>query len=484
MGVFLTLLFACGCAKKSEPPKPEPAPSSSAASAISVASAEPALERKAPILEYRLVQELPAGARIFPLTNGVVMCFDCGIGDKPKNERKLLTFDGKEVKELAGLLSDKKISAALGTSITQELKELKGGDYRFTGTLPGPLYVEAYGQDYEDDNARDGTATISHFFVKRGATWEQEQPDESLYPSTHPPSWNAYAEPRGLPRVHDDAMLHAEHVTGWTLSGGNAPLLLAYDGKLDSWDGKAWSSTAAPWVNVRVARRLTDGRSFVLSRTLGLFAISAGGDVERVDISSQRRDFELLLIQDQPWLATDRGLYVPVEAQIKVAPLPVREPKVPRPKPPAVSASAAPEAASAAPSASAPPDGSTSAPPPPGIPAAVGFSASCKTPFVALFTPPQPHWSYAEAARNLAGAAAWQDSLWFAEYTRKGVTYFGAQAADEATARALMAAYVAAVPLAKPILSCLDLKAYLPDAYQPKWDAERVLINLRAGQLL
>jgi len=112
------------------------------------------------------------------------------------------------------------------------------------------------------------------------------------------------------------------------------------------------------------------------------------------------------------------------------------------------------------------------------------FSEHCKTPFVVLFTPPEPHWNYLQAVDNLVAAAPLQDSLWFVEFTRNQVTYFGAQAADEAAARALIAAYVGKVPKAKPVLGCLDVKAYLPDPYTPKWDAERYLINLGSGEIL
>ena len=118
------------------------------------------------------------------------------------------------------------------------------------------------------------------------------------------------------------------------------------------------------------------------------------------------------------------------------------------------------------------------------LPAMTAFTTSCKAPFVVLFTPPNPGWSYVEAAQNLKGTKELQDKLWFFELRQRKVTYFGAQAEDEATARALMAAYQAKVPKSKPILSCLDVKSYIPDRYQGKHDAEAVLINLSAGFVL
>ena len=478
-------LSGVSCTKKSDAPlEPELAPSSSAASAITAPSVESSPVRM-PLLPYRSVHELAANSRVFPLTNGVVICVDCEIREQPNNDRKLFTFDGVELKELPGLLSDKKISAAFGASINQELKPLKGGDYRFTGTLPQPLLVEAYGQDYEDDNARDGTATISHYFVKRGTTWARADTDTSKFPSTHPPGWDTFEQPRGLPRAFDDAMLHAPALHGWTLSGGDGPLLLARDEKLDRWNGHTWETHDAPWQKVRLARRLTDGRSIVLAAGQGLFAISAEGEIERVDVRSERHEYAVLLIEGKPWLATDRALYVPQQAETKLAPLPAREPNAERPKPPSLAEVTAGTAAapSAAPSVD-PPAPAVGVAAAESIPPMTAFGESCRTPFVVLFTPPESNWRYYDAAQNLSGAVSLQDSLWFAEFTRKSTTYFGAQASDEATARALMLAYVEKVPKGKPILGCLDLKAYVPDPYRPKWDAKRILINLRAGQLL
>jgi hypothetical protein len=491
--VGLGLVACLACSKKqaheATPEPPAPSAVASAAPATALPSAEPAPAK--PIFELKVGGELPGRAEFFPLTNGVVACVDCRIGDSPKTERGVFTFDGKEL-----------------------MKPLGGGVYRFTGELPRPLLVEAYGYMENVENPRLGTPQESRYFERRGASWVlAESVDTSNYPNT---SWmrGNYVAIRELPRSYDEAMQRAPSL-GTLIAGGKGPLLIARKRTLDRYSGTEWITEKAPWNEVAVARRLQDGRSLVLSGN-DLFAVDVEGAILQVSTPDAKGIGTMFEISGQPWFTTVDQILVPAEGEVKLAPFPAREPRVKRPQPPPVAsgpAASAPAAStsasppgSAAPSPSAAPTSSDLAALPPSapsvtpsaapvgsanpepatehIPAMTGFSAKCTTPFVVLFTPPEPNWSYLELVRNLDGAGELQDKLWFAEFSRNGVNYFGAQAADEASARALMAGYQAKVPKSKPILGCLDMKAYLPDPYQPKWDAIRILMNLRAGFLL
>ena len=489
---LISLVALSGCSKKVDATAhPEPVASSSAAPATALSAPPPAPPKS--LLEYSLVQKFDGSPRFFQLNNGLLVCSDCDIGAKPNNDRHVFVYDGTDVKELPGLLSDKKISASLGASVTQLLKPLDGGVYRFTGELPKPLFVEVYGMKDDDNIERNGAPYISRYLESQGKSWVEGGIDISKYPTTSVPSWDTYEAPRALPRAYDEALLHAPETRGWAVVGGKGPLLIVRDDNLERWDGKAWTTEPAIWSKVRLARRFADGRSLVFADG-GLFAISAEGAMTRVAVGDTTDAFNVYLINGKPWVTTRNALYVPADKALALADLPKREPAPARPSPPVAVADAtpgtAPSVATApsampAPSATAAPAASAAAVlAPSGITAMTGFSASCKTPFVVLFTPPSPNWSYSEAAGNLVGAAELQDKLWFAQFTNIKATYFGAQAADEAAARALIAAYVERVPKAKPILGCLDVKAYLPNPYEPKWDAERVLINLRAGSVL
>jgi hypothetical protein len=119
-----------------------------------------------------------------------------------------------------------------------------------------------------------------------------------------------------------------------------------------------------------------------------------------------------------------------------------------------------------------------------GIAKLSNFTPSCATPFVVLFNPPGRDYNYYRVASKLAKHGELQDKLTFVEFQRDEVSYFGAQADDESVARALMEAYKANEPRAKPILGCLDAKSYVGDRYTVRWDAKIVLLNLSAGRWL
>jgi hypothetical protein len=77
-----------------------------------------------------------------------------------------------------------------------------------------------------------------------------------------------------------------------------------------------------------------------------------------------------------------------------------------------------------------------------------------------------------------------QDALEFAELARGGDVYFGFQARDEQTARAVMEVFAKSGASDEMHLGCWDMVSYVPDAYKPKWDAERALLNLRAREAI
>jgi hypothetical protein len=517
----LSPLLVAGCSKKPEATaKPEPASSASAAPATALTPPEKTPEKPKAALEYRLGHHFDGKVSFFALTTGLLACVDCDIGAKPNNDRHVYFFDGTETKELPNLLSDKRISANLNESVTQLLKPFDGGVYIFSGAGPKQLNLEVYGMKDDDNIERNGAPQEHRYLSFDGKSWT---PSEPKYPNNDQlrPWRDNSSQLISLPRKYDQARLHGGG--GLAVASDDGPLLLIGEaGHLALWDGKAWLEQAADWKSTGVVQRLAGGRTLVLGDT-SAYGIDTHGTASRITLEDpplQATDLQLLLVENKPWLLSPRNVYVPVEAELRAAPALKREPDVKRPPPPAeltAAASATAATASAAPSAvpSAPataaPSGSTAptasvpaaasaaavnvAPSVAaasasadaaivGIPAMTGFSAGCKAPFVVLFTPPQPNWSYYEAARNLVDAAPLQDRLWFAEFTRNKVSYFGAQAADEEAARALMAAYVAKVPKAKPILGCLDIKAYLPDPYTPKWDAERILLNIATGMIL
>ena len=525
-GIWLVCAGAAlaGCSKKpSAKATPEPLSSASDAAAMSVTEKdkdkEP--EKPKPALSYRLGYHFLGKVTLFPLLKGVLACIDCDIGDKPNNDRHVFFFDGKETKELPNLLSDKRISANIGQSVTELLKPFDGGKYTFSGTGPNQLGLQVYGWRDDGSNGRQGYPHEERYLSFDGKSWQggaAQYTQNYLFGRDRP-----YNPPRELQRKYDNARLHGG--SGIVVASDDGPLLALastwhMEGgttlapHVDLWDGKAWQRHDAPWDSTFTVQRLVDGRTLVLADN-GVFGIDSQGVASPVALEDEPRgaDVKLLLVGDEPWLVSPRNVYLPEEHGLAVAIVPSREAALARPAPPAPDALAIASAATAetpvAPTASAPSAApsasvaliasatpsanvaliasaapSAAAEPAPGIPALTGFSASCKTPFVVLFTPPHPAWNYSDAVRNFVDAAPLQDSLWFAEFTRNKVTYFGAQAADEAAARALMAAYVAKVPKAKPILGCLDIKAYLPDPYAPKWDAERLLINLASGLIL
>ena len=125
--------------------------------------------------------------------------------------------------------------------------------------------------------------------------------------------------------------------------------------------------------------------------------------------------------------------------------------------------------------------GDASAGGPAEMPAPVGFSTACTTPFVILATPPHVNGSYPATSKGLAGQFALASKLSFVEFKRGKVVYFGAQARDEASARKLMEIVSAKIPGMKPQLGCLDALKHIADRYNPPKNMRVVFLHLGSG---
>lgn len=458
-----------GCSKK--PDKGQPTAKTAATATLHTAStAAPVDALRAAIPRFVVVHSFPKDVQHFELQNGLLLCGACTVEtSRLKEPRPLHAYEGKTLTDLTSLFDDAKISAALGTSVAELVTPTHGGTYRFLGVLPEPLFLALSG-DWDDDNTpRNGSVWVRRTLKRVGNTW-REIPDEKIFDEKLESYERAPGPPRDLPRQFDHALVRAPH---WgkgeiPVIGGDGPLLVIGSSVLDLWDPPAFRQLEPSWLateTIRGVARLATGYTLVATSG-GLHVIGrdgksqalnwSDGDVpSRPDLFVLQNHLALLgIVGEEARLyrfENDEPLAVPHRGRTESI---GTEPKKP-PKP----------------------DGES-------IPAMVKFTSACQHPFVVLFTPPSPRWSYATLAANLKGYAALQDHVTFVEFSRNGTVYFGAQADSEENARALMSAYVERVPKAKPQIGCLDAKNYLPDPTVDKWDARTISINLGVGSAL
>jgi hypothetical protein len=473
--LFVSLL-AFGCSKKSESERPTPgAPASVSASPSATLAVQDPLKTAIP--PFKLVRSFPAGTQHFKLTDGIVFCEDCVVETKRrKDPRPSYSYDGSTVTDLGDLLDDAKVSAAMGSSVTEVVRVTHGGEYIFAGSLSASLYLHLTGDWDDDNNPRTGSAWVRRWFKREGKTWKEV--DEAGAPSIERPQL-----PNSLPRKFDDAMLHAPRLGGGEIPviGGDGPLIVLEKRVVNLWDGKSFHEQPSSWTDqgaVTSLVRLATGYTLVVAASR-LHVVGRDGKSQAYawPPSTELPDTaELVLAQGHVALL---GQY---QKQIRLyqfegnEPLgvpPVAREKLEKAEPQTNPKTTAADAGTI--------DASTKAQKPATMPAMVKWTEQCQHPFVILFTPPSSNWGYRTFASNLKGHDELQDHLTFVEFVRNGVVYFGAQADTEANARALMNAYKERVPKAKPSMGCLDANGYLPNRDVAQPDAHVVSINLTAG---
>lgn len=455
-------LASIGCSKKKDA-APEPIASgatsaASASAAVNAAPSEP--ERPKSAIELELVKAFERRPSIHQLASGLVLCEDCAIGDKDRPaERAVYAFDKDGFRPTPWTLKDKQFAGFLGGPVSLALKQAGGGSYRFRGTDTAAPILEIYGFYDDDGIERNGALVISHRFKRIANGW-QVFDDYGEEPGT---AVEHQQPPNRLPREYDEALLHAPYLGDFEpgptrIAGGGGPLLVVDDRRLDYFDGKAWTQREMPFEETRIARRLSDGRTLVRA-TGGLFVLDREAKASEVQLpdGQSAKNAQWYLAGQRPVFVVDRFVYAAVDRALAVVPPPEREPTPKRPEPPEPKA---------------------------GIAKLSNFTPACAAPFVVLFNPPGSDYNYHTVAAKLKKHGELQDKLTFVEFQREEINYFGAQAEDEPSARALMEAYKAAEPRAKPILGCLDAKSYVGDRYTRRWDAKVVLINLEAGRWL
>lgn len=280
------------------------------------------------------------------------------------------------------------------------------------------------------------------------------------------------------PRRFDRALLTAP-VTGSPVHrlvfGAGGPTLIAAAKQLHVWDGKAWSTSPAPWTDVSRGLRLKTGATLVTADN-GAFLLDK--DRRIVPVGLETKDtIASHVIGGQPWLiskkSSDLMVFVPEPSEkLDVA---AKEPREPPPdesrRAPAPPASM--DAAVAVDSDASPEKAE--------MPAPLPFSEACKTPFVLLATPPRPGHRYEQIGKGLAGSHQLAPVVTFVEYVRAGTTYFGAQAEDEASARKTIELAKSRIPGLRPQLVCLDAKSRIPDPYDPPEGMRIVFLHLGSG---
>ncbi len=450
-------LATTACSKKKRV-EAEPRATSSASSAIAATLEAPA--RPKPALELTLVKTFARQPEIFQLSTGLVFCEDCRIGAADRaDERPVSVFDEHGFRPMPWQLKDQQFAGFFRGPVSGALKQTGGGSYRFRGTEAAAPLLEIYGYFDDDGIDRNGALVISHRFQRVANGWQQSE-DYAAEPND---PVEQQQPPRSLPREYDDALLHAPYLGELPqlpslIAGGDGPLLIVDDQRLDYFDGKSWIRREVPFEGRPVARRLSDGRTLLLARG-GLFVLDREAKASEVLLpdGTPVKSASWYLAGARPVFVVKNSVYAAADPVLAVLPPPKREDDGKRPEPPE---------------------------PKTGIAKLSNFTRSCATPFVVLFNPPGSNHPYHLVAAKLAGHGELQDKLTFVELEREDIHYFGAQAEDEASARALIEAYQAAEPRAKPILGCLDAKSYVGDRYARRWDAKIVMINLQAGRWL
>ena len=417
-----------------------------------------------PPAEFRLLHQFGPNAGFYPLDqgDGLLICDDCSVSyGTPAHHglvRRLFLFDGTELRDLPPLLDDEVTKAIGQVALTEAVEKVVDYRYLFVGRYPQPLYVQLTGEP------PSSYQWVPPWFVlsNESGAWKLLQgPNLGLSDTSQ-----SNDGVTSFQLEYADALLHAPELHGLFLAGGNGPLLLLTDDAVHRWDGQAWQEQPASWERPGLARRLDDGRSLVLT-SRGAFMIDARGiPTQRpvVPLAGEpirgREDDRLRLnvVRGTPYLSTAGALWAPKEPHIRIVERPTQTPRKRR--------SDVPRGAR-------------------GVPPRRDFDATCKTPFVTLsrIDPKDFSWwmqSHSYFARRLADAWQMQDALEFAEFARGADVYFGFQARDEQTARAVMEVFGKSGASAEMHLGCWDMVSYVPDAYQPKWDAERALLNLRA----
>jgi len=391
-----------------------------------------------------LVRRFPESASYFQLRDSVLVCEDCKLdARRASGSRVLHVIDAAGVKP-GPALKDGDFSTVFGSGGSGS------GEYRFCED-EGGLAVEVRWTPGDTISLLNGTS-LRQAFRPSGSDWTRAV----LECRGNGPVETAAA----LPRVFDDALLHAPYLGGFRdaaplrIAGASGPLLLLGGQRVQLYDGREWTEKTLSF-EVEAAWRLDDGRTLVRSPyAFQLLDREARPEPLHPPDDGARTRRAVYRAGGRPLLALDRGLYALSDPSLRLAAV---EPREPEPAPAARSTTRAPGLAK--------------------------FEAGCRTPFVVLADSPS-EWKYREWSHQLKGLGALQDRVTFFEFATGTGSYFGAQTDDEASMRALADALRSRDPKAKPVLGCLDLRSYLPNRYERKWDARVIPINLRAGHLL
>ncbi len=445
-------LLGLSCSKK-EPPveaKPEPIPSGSVRSAP-----EPPKKEAPKVVRFSLDKHIKQKVRLFDVGSAAVVCAEpCVFKKGPPNKTWLVDKDG--VRE------DPKLWPGHAWQHLIPNMESEGYGEGIAVSYFGE-YPKVRATAYTDSR----TGEVLPALVFRKKYWSPAEPDLAHYP--FPPS---------TPRRYDAVLVTApvsEDPVDMLAYGGGGPTLTAGPKKLHVYEKDAWATRPAPWGNGPRLVRLEGGDTFVIDDN-NTYLLDKNLEVTKVKLGEKKAPTKLAYLtlgKALRVLSWESGLrvYKPTQAaKLRVRPPEKRE----KPSKPRVLASA--DGANGGADGAAGQSGLSE------MPAPVGFSSKCKTPFVLLATPPNLGGRYEITGQGLKGHHELSHKLTFVEYRRGKIYYFGAQAKDEAAARRLMDLVKQNIPGMKPQLGCLDAVGHIGDPYTAPPEAMRVVfMHLGSG---
>ena len=466
-----SLAVVCGlalaCSKKEAPVEASPEPPSSGAKSAPAPSAKQA-EPEAP--KFRKVEREFSAAKLFAVGSAAIVC-EGGCEYSEKHKPKVWLLEGGKLREAPELWPGHAYERYLGA-----LKEEDEGRavVAYHGEYPKKLYATT------DSGSRTwGGLPRVKFNIKYWAETSGGYEESGAH---------------GLPpRRFDRALLTApvSHHPGDIVFGADAPAMLVAPKKLHVWNEKHWSSVAAPWTDFAKATRLANGSTLVTAEN-GAFVIRSDKTIVPVSLDTKAKVASHVVGGSALLTAAGDKLavFVPQSTdELRVATKEPREKPKPKPKtkpkpaaPPAPEPAADADAQATADAALAvEADAAPAEPDKTEMPAPLPFSDACKTPFVLMVTPPRPGHHYEHISKAFAGSFELQPALTFVEFVRGNITYFGAQATDEASAKRTIEVLKSRVPAIKPQLVCLDAVAQIPDPYAPPDGMRIVFLHLGSG---